>query len=156
MYNHVPYSKMFEVLLVKIFFIPPSEKYFKKVPMAQTHRVARCIPGWRIMELYRWGRDSRVIIRNTWLWIEWPWITVGNVLVECHAPCTPKTSFVDFETNTLNISSLLNSPYFFRRSQQSLTGLIHPFPHFYIVFICCWTCSIPVHSWYTAHWNQAI
>jgi hypothetical protein len=43
---------------------------------------------------------------------------VGNTLGECHAPCTLKISFVDFEKEQahcsrykrLNISSLSNSP----------------------------------------------
>ena len=34
-----------------------------------------------------------VIIRKAW-----PLATVGYVFEECHASCTPKTSFVDFET----------------------------------------------------------
>jgi hypothetical protein len=32
-------------------------------------------------------------------------------------------------------------------------SLIHPFRHFYIVLIYCWTRFRPVYSWYTAHWT---
>ena len=38
------------------------------------------------------GESKRVIIRKAW-----PWTIVSNVFGECHAPCTQKTYFVDFE-----------------------------------------------------------
>jgi hypothetical protein len=34
-----------------------------------------------------------------------------------------------------------------------LTRLIHPFPHFYVVFIYHWICSRPEYSWNTVHWT---
>ena len=68
---------------------------------------------------------------------------VGNVFGECHAYITLKTSFVDFgkeqvhssHYKRLHISSLHNTPYFFKSSQKSLTRLTHPFIHFFLLYI---------------------
>jgi hypothetical protein len=61
-----------------------------KVPRAQTHREAQCVPGWRIgEELSILG--FQVIIRKTG-----PWTIVGNVFGDCHVACTLNTSVVDW------------------------------------------------------------
>ena len=96
---------------------------------------------------------------------------VSNLFGDCHAPCTIKTSFVDFEeTNAhfsrykrLHFSSLRNSPYIGSSSQRSLGRYpLDPFlPIFlYSLYIFYWTCSRPQFIWYTAGWtsnnNQSI
>jgi hypothetical protein len=71
------------------------------------------------------------------------WTIVGNMLEERHTPCTLKTSYVDSDKKKaqcsyykrLHFSSQPSSPYCISGYQTSVTGLTHPFPHFYIVFI---------------------
>jgi len=63
------------------------------------------------------GEGKRVIIRKAW-----PWIIVSNVFRECHAPCTQKTSFVDFRLDKLSIKWFVFIYYYVLRM---LTNRLH-------------------------------
>ena len=52
----------------------------------------------------------------------------------------------------INVSPLSYFPYIFSGIQKSLTRLIQPFTHSYVVLIYYWTYSRPKHSWNTARW----
>ena len=65
------------------------------------------------------------------------------MLRECHAPCTLKTSFVDFENKKarcshykiLNVSSLLNIPNFFSGSRNLVDPFLSSILYGFFLFI---------------------
>ena len=83
------------------------------------------------------------IIQHCITWKAWQWSIVGNQFGYYYAPCTIKTSFVDFEEEKehcsrykiLNLASLPNSSYLSSASQKPSTRLTYSVPHFYAVFL---------------------
>jgi hypothetical protein len=69
-----------------------------KVPRGQTHSADQLVPGWRIVEAISLMGFQTKLRKGL------PWTIVGNVRGECHAPCIPKNSFVDFETEQAQCS----------------------------------------------------
>jgi hypothetical protein len=82
-----------------------------------------------------------VLFWQKFIFLAWSWtiLLVGAVYGECHAPCTLKTTFVDFEKKssmahcsnyrTLNILSLPNSLYLSSSSQYLLASSHRHIPY---------------------------
>ena len=92
---------------------------------AQTHRAVQHIPRWLI------GRALSMVCFQVIIWKAWPWTIECNMFGECHTPCRPNTSFVDFEKKEycscykrLHFSSLPNSSYIY-----------HPYPTLHTFFV---------------------
>jgi hypothetical protein len=74
---------------------------------AQTHRAVQHIPRWMI------GRALSMVCFQVIIWKAWPWTIECNMFGECHTPCRPKTSFVDFGKKSMRIVAATKD-YIFR------------------------------------------